>query len=338
MIGVASFDSERQNHIAFQPVQQREEFIDDGTDDESEDGNGEQSVGFSMDKNIQPNYHIKFCIMRNAKWLRFVFGGFIILIVLSFANSERSAKHGGSMCDVTSYKGDGFGSQFEGMMANYFYAQKEHLKFCPTVWNSMTHDINATEMFDFVGGRNYGPIAPMNTYHPTDKTRMWRDKRTVDKMYEVWDFARKQYDSTPKPDLTWFDDEHLDIALHIRRGDVRKGRKRWRPLSVYNECITSLKRFYGNSAKSMRFHILSEGDLADFREITDVHPGMTWHLNDDVKLSYHHMVMADVLVPALSAFSRTAAFLSKNKVYFLEGRKENYNVWQGCQSLGKESS
>ena len=88
----------------------------------------------------------------------------------------------------------------------------------------------------------------------------------------------------------------------------------------------------------MRFHILSEGDLADFREITDVHPGMTWHLNDDVKLSYHHMVMADVLVPALSAFSRTAAFLSKNKVYFLEGRKENYNVWQGCQSLGKESS
>jgi len=324
-------------NYAFQPIEETEDFIDDQTDEESAAPNMEGSVGFSMNKNLQRNYHIKYCIMRNATCLRYLFGGAILFIILFFGNPETSAMQSNaeSICDITSDRGDGFGAQLEGLMATYFYAQIANLTFCPTVWHKMTHEVNASELFDFVGARNYGPIAPINTNKPNDKTKIWRDPKKTDKMLEVWDFARKQYDSTPKPDLIWFDDEHFEIALHIRRGDVRKGRKRWRGLEVYNECIASLKAFYGNSDKPVRFHILSEGELSDFRKMDDTHPGMVWHLNGDPKLAYHHMVMADVLVPALSAFSRTAGFLSKNKVYYLEGRKEGYNVWKGCQSLGQ---
>jgi len=244
---------------------------------------------------------------------------------------------------ITSKRGDGFGAQLEGMMSVWLYAQMENKTYCTRPWDIMAHNISAIEMFEFVGGIHYGPLANKDTHTAIEKTKLWKEVE-LETVFQAWKFARRNYLLGPKPELVWFKNDLFNIALHVRRGDVSKAKiktygldmyRRYRGNNAYIKCMKALSERYRDVGKPLAFHIFSEGEMADFQSIIDEFPDAIFHLDGDIKLTHYHMVMADALVTAISSFSRTAGFLSTNDVYYLEGRGiAKYGNWIGCQSAG----
>merc|ERR1712196_286601 len=75
-----------------------------------------------------------------------------------------------------------------------------------------------------------------------------------------------------------------------------------------SECIDTLHEHYGSAYD---YHITSEGKEDDFKHITNnAKVPLKYHLGVDEVTTFHHMVMADVLVVAMSTFSLDAAFLN----------------------------
>jgi len=244
---------------------------------------------------------------------------------------------------ITSKKGDGFGAQLEGMMSVWLMAQVNNITYCTRPWDIMAHNTSAIEMFEFVGGIHYGPLANKDTHTALEKTKLWREVE-LETVLWAWKFARRNYLLAPKPDLIWFKNDRFNVALHVRRGDVSKAKikdhgldmyRRYRGNNAYIKCMKALSERYRDVGKPLSFHLFSEGEQSDFQSIIDEFPDATLHLDTDIKLTHYHMVMADALVTAMSSFSRTAGFLSINDVYYLEGRGlAKYGNWVGCQSAG----
>ena len=69
-------------------------------------------------------------------------------------------------------------------------------------------------------------------------------------------------------------------------------------------------------------HIFSEGQEDDFEEIVMAHDEVIFHLDGDVKQTFHDMVSADVLVRAKGTFSYTAGILNRNRVMHINDCKK----------------
>ena len=61
-------------------------------------------------------------------------------------------------------------------------------------------------------------------------------------------------------------------------------------------------------------HIFSEGEKKDFQDIVEAfsNNNIIMHINENIQLTFHYLVMADVLVLAKSSFSYCAGLLNKN--------------------------
>jgi hypothetical protein len=101
-----------------------------------------------------------------------------------------------------------------------------------------------------------------------------------------------------------YDPARVSVAIHVRRGDVtpRKSRGRYTP----NEAVRYVQQQIASLGLPFDFHLFSQGKPEDFREFE----GVTLHLDEDVLDTFHHLVEADILVMARSAFSCVAGFLS----------------------------
>lgn len=125
-----------------------------------------------------------------------------------------------------------------------------------------------------------------------------------------WDARYKH----PMPCI--FDTTKLNIAIHIRRGDVTScssAKDRWMSIKTYVNIINQIYNFWGNQAV---FHIYSDGTVKDLEELVNL-PNIIFHLREDVFTTFHHMVMADVLVVGKSSFSALAGHL-QNKVKIIQ--------------------
>ena len=74
----------------------------------------------------------------------------------------------------------------------------------------------------------------------------------------------------------------------------------------------------------LTIHIFSEGKKSDFNGLIQILrpliPKLSFHLNEDVKTTFHHFVEADILIADSSHFSLTASYLNQNIVYALPFR------------------
>lgn len=127
---------------------------------------------------------------------------------------------------------------------------------------------------------------------------------------KYWE-ARQKY---PMPCM--FDTTKLNVAIHIRRGDITpnsNAKDRWMNMAIYTNIIYQIRNLDGNNAI---FHIYSDGTRKDLAELIDL-PNIVLHLQEDVFDTFHHMVMADVLVIGKSSFSALAGHL-QNKVKIVQ--------------------
>ncbi len=114
-----------------------------------------------------------------------------------------------------------------------------------------------------------------------------------------------------QPIKSTFNDTELNIAIHIRRGDVtpnNSAKDRWMNISVYINIINQIYSIYGNRAV---FHIYSDGTYNDIKELVCL-SNIVLHLKEDVFSTFHHMIIADILVVGKSSFSALAGHLCSN--------------------------
>lgn len=119
-----------------------------------------------------------------------------------------------------------------------------------------------------------------------------------------------------RPVQCYFDKTKLNVAIHIRRGDIAfdsSTKDRWVDLQVYINIVNQIRDSWGNHAV---FHIYSDGIRKNLTELTNL-PNVVLHLWEDVLITFHHMISSDILVISKSSFSALAGHLH-NKVKIIQ--------------------
>jgi hypothetical protein len=123
---------------------------------------------------------------------------------------------------------------------------------------------------------------------------------------DVIELLRNSYYASEKKIIPYFNNNKLNVAIHIRRGDVS-------PQTNKDEYFLSIIEIIRKKHPTAIFHIFSEGNEDLFVKFRS--KDIILHLNEDIRMTFHALVTADVLVTSKSAFSYAAAILSKGIIY-----------------------
>ena len=127
----------------------------------------------------------------------------------------------------------------------------------------------------------------------------------------ILNLLQEIYFSSSNPNLLYNKNTN-NIAVHIRRGDVnpQKYPSRFISNQTYIDLIKKL------DLNNSTIHIFSEGKDSDFGDIVKSFPKTSFvmHLNENIQLTFHYLVMADVLILSKSSFSYCAALINNNVI------------------------
>lgn len=193
----------------------------------------------------------------------------------------------------------------------------------PTAWSQAWEDffnlgageITAAE----IEGRGY-PVVPVPKPHrffPRSRRLqvVAHCHKLTDKHPEAWaaiaPVIREKYLLSPKPVLAGYDNGKVQIAVHLRRGDVGSAGRFSERFTADDLVLARLRRVLevvGPAQATVR--LFSQGQPDDFRAFTGL--GAQLHLDDDVFESFHHFVRSDVLFVAKSTFSYLGGVIGGN--------------------------
>ena len=213
---------------------------------------------------------------------------------------------------------DGFGAQYQAIMSGIVFCKFNNYNYIHTPFKKVGHNQNSKLLNNFIGipillNKNNIKIDIKEKYsrkvHRCIKPSRYYTKEAID-------IIKKYYYSTPKPVI-----DDIDIAIHIRRGDVRKG-TRFTPNSYYNKIIKFLNSKYPN----YNIKIFSQGKLKNFSDI--IGNNISFELNTDIQRTFHSLVSAKILVTAKSSFSYSAAILNSNEIFYINFWHQPLNHWK----------
>lgn len=139
-----------------------------------------------------------------------------------------------------------------------------------------------------------------------------------------------------KKDQLVYEKDCINIAVHIRRGDIVKGQenndpsltKRWLDNAYYLELLKVIEGMIPEE-KKYRIYIFSQGTEEDFKEFSEI-KNIEYCFQMPAMESFLHMIMADILIISKSSFSYKPALLSKGlKIcpeHFWHGYPQN-DMW-----------
>ena len=139
--------------------------------------------------------------------------------------------------------------------------------------------------------------------------------KVTDRHPEAWaaiaPAIREKYQLSPKPELAGYDNGKVQIAVHLRRGDVGSTGRFSERFTADDLVLGRLKRVLDAvGPEQVTIRLFSQGQPDDFRAFTDL--GVQLHLDDDVFESFHHFVRSDVLFVAKSTFSYLGGVIGGN--------------------------
>lgn len=112
------------------------------------------------------------------------------------------------------------------------------------------------------------------------------------------------------------------VAIHIRRGDVKIGNTRYTPNSYYVDIIENLKAINPN----FEITIFSQSESSEpFSEFIQL--GCKLQLDTDLVSTWKEMIFADVLVMSKGSFSYVPAIYNSNFVIFQPAWYIKLNHW-----------
>ncbi len=143
-----------------------------------------------------------------------------------------------------------------------------------------------------------------------------------------------------RPEEILYDEDYLNIAIHIRRGDVweacQKGTEEKEYTNkllseeYYIELLNRLQNFFRSSSKPVRYHIFSDGQPDNFVKFkfTSEHEAflkmksgnlienIQFHLRQSTFDTLYHMIKAPIFIPGKSTFSVVATLLNNSYVFY----------------------
>jgi len=223
---------------------------------------------------------------------------------------------------------DGFGAQYYAVMSGIAFCNFKGYTYIHTPFIVIDHDVNVNELNDFIGIKTITDPDPealktMIKIWGSEEV-MFSPKPSLYFTEPVLASLRSFYYSTSKPVIT-----PVDIAIHIRRGDVSShaNRDRYNDNKFYVNIIHRLKAKYPH----YKITIFSEGSVENFKELAM--EGVEFRLNENIKTTFHSFVKANVLVISKSCLSFTAAILNTNTIYYIDFWHKPLNHWCNIKSL-----
>jgi hypothetical protein len=122
---------------------------------------------------------------------------------------------------------------------------------------------------------------------------------------------REKYRLSAKPALPGYDDGRVQIAVHLRRGDVGSSGQFSERFTADDIVLSRVRRVLqavGPELATVR--LFSQGTPQDFRAFSEL--GVHLHLDDDVFATFQHFVQSDLLFVAKSTFSYLGGVIGGN--------------------------
>jgi hypothetical protein len=216
---------------------------------------------------------------------------------------------------------DGFGSQFQNIIAAVLYAELNNKKYVYSPFKTMEHNydkdpdfiakkerfINFIDNFEINNG-SYNVNTNMN-YKPFLDENVARCAQSP-ALKKIKTIFRGN-----KNTENYFNNNRVNIAIHIRRPNPHDNRTGGTdtPDRLFLDIINQLRVIY--YSKNPLFHLYSQGNSENFKAFRA--SDIILHLNESIEDTFLGMVVADILVTGASSFSYTAALLSEGTVYYI---------------------
>lgn len=260
----------------------------------------------------------------NYDWIRLGFSGGHPVSWHYFFNPFPNKKFDVYFCSEG--KSDGFGSQLQACFSLIAYCEYKNFKYVHRPFDRMHHNDENLDNFpsimnEFINFESeFGSINSLSNFQKS-KLHKFKEGYLVHGSYypeffyttDVIDKIKKCYYSTPKPDLsTSYLPNTYNVALHIRRGDVGSNNKHLSRYTSNDDYINLLKKH--KLPNNVVLHIFSQGKPEDFKNIINEYPKIVLHLDENIRITFHSLVKADLLILSKSSFSYSAALLNENIV------------------------
>jgi hypothetical protein len=222
-------------------------------------------------------------------------------------------------------KTDGFGAQYQAIMSGIAYCAAKGLLYVHTPFTRMEHTTDVAALNTFIGITTPQQSSTQSLIIRKPFAAEVHNSVRPSRFYtpSVRQILKDYYYSTPKPAIT-----EIDIAIHIRRGDVGPHlASRYTDNHLYRRIINGLQRAYPGRSIT----VFSEGCLEDFHDL-GINPAQL-RLNTDIQTTFHSLVTAKVLITAKSSFSYAAAILNDNIVYYMDFWHKALDTWAPVDSL-----
>ena len=239
---------------------------------------------------------------------------------------------------ATPHIGAGIGHQLGNWSAGYYYAKAFGLKFAHTPFSSIQWEEflgfgeNETLVKDLVQKENYKkrklPLFSnlqgldlnkqiISSYKGRKIIFVSEQDQQCTNPIVVYEDIRYKFKNAKhrKYDHLIYSPQNLNVAIHIRRGDIMIGAKvnpvyeeRFQKNSYYlnilNKIVTN-----SNITKPLCLYVFSQGQESDFDDFK-IYDNVIFCLDMNPYDSFLHLANADLLLTSKSSFSYYAAFLS----------------------------
>ena len=131
-------------------------------------------------------------------------------------------------------KTDGFGAQYQAILSGIAYCNYEKYVYVHTPIKQMEHNVDVSKANEFIGiNTTHNDICKIEE-QPFSESVHFSETPSIYYTDKVLKYIRECYYSTEKPSIGL-----IDIAIHIRRGDVNKNKNqnRYTDNSYYREII-----------------------------------------------------------------------------------------------------
>ena len=234
------------------------------------------------------------------------------------------------------HRTDGFGAQFQNIIFDilYTYSNTNNTYVFPTI-DGFEHNYNNDPEYTnrlirymnlkdhFGGGNVYFQFSAIQHY--TDEPYSYVENNISKlvisnpmKLIKSLFYADKQ---------THFDTQYYNVAVHVRRPNPHDCRVAGTNDndSYYLNVMNHIRNNNNSNGKPLRFHIYSQGKTDAYDKY--VNDDTVLHLNEDVLITFHGLVFADILVTSASSFSYTAALLSNGVIYYKDFWHKPADSW-----------
>jgi hypothetical protein len=127
----------------------------------------------------------------------------------------------------------------------------------------------------------------------------------------------------------------VNVAVHVRRGDIREGNRRYVKDNAVLQSIKRVRWALAPLGRPVQINIYSEGIPEDFRVYQDL--GCRLQIGVDTFETFHNMVVADIFVQGRSTFSGIAGLLSEGIVIAPKKWPDSLPDWQFPRAGGELS-